>query len=176
MDEMFQVLPERMLHVIMHEAGAQAEAFLNVLKASGEKVLEDPDTHIANLPNEDRALIIQFLETIDETDPTVLHNFFVHGFLCGAGYIFRIMSLLDGMSAYLTGDTGYEMDSGGGIFNDEDDDDDDDGDIDRAGMPKGPNDGPVLGKLSDSTIHDLVNSLSNLNVFGNGKKGGKADG
>ena len=176
MDEMFQVLPERMLHVIMHEAGSQAEAFLNVLKASGAKVLEDSDTYLVNLSNEDRSLILQFLETIEEADPTVLHNFFVHGFLCGAGYIFRIMSLLDGMSAYLTGDTGAGMDSGGGIFNDDDDDDDD---SDRAGMPKDPDGGPVLGKLSESAIHDFVNGISNLNLFGTGgsdKKGGKPNG
>lgn len=144
MDEIIMELPDRTKAVIMREAMVQANETIGRIQAAAERVKSDPDT-LTEAPSDEVAnMAREFFDAVESADYNLLGNLFVQGFINGAGYLFRIMSLLDSMNTYINSD---DPDFG-------EDDDDDGGD--RAGLPR--ND-PDLGCLSDDEIHNLMASI-----------------
>lgn len=146
MDDIIMGLPDRTKAVIMREAMAQAHAAISMIQDAAERVKSDPDAIIGSASDEAVSMARAFFDAVESADHDLLGNMFIHGFISGAGYLFRIMSLLDSMSAYLDSD---DTDFG------EDEDDDDDGG-DRAGLPRHD---PDLGCLSDDDIHNLMTNI-----------------
>ena len=144
MDDMIMGLPDRTKAVIMREAMTQAHAALDMIHAAAERIKSDPDAITGVVPDEAASMAREFFEAVESADHDLLGNMFIHGFISGAGYLFRIMNLFDSMSAYLDSD---DTDFG--------EDEDDDG-RDRAGLPKRD---PDLGCLSDDDIHNLMTNI-----------------
>lgn len=147
MDDIIMGLPDRTKAVIMHEAMAQAHAAIGMIQAAADKIKSDPDALTGAASDEAVNMAREFFDAVESADHNLLGNMFLYGFISGAGYLFRIMSLLDSMNTYINSD---EPD-----FGDDDGGDDDDG-RDRAGLPRHD---PDLGCLSDDEIHNLMTSI-----------------